>query len=296
MRKSILSSLILASLLLSYVSIALSDTPVGGTCTGIWDLAGSPYLVTQDCQVPISQKLTIKPGVTVILGDNLSINVIGQLVAVGTASQHITFRSPNESTTWNRIYFDSYGIDTGSPPSEFRYCDFSNAQTALYMYVKGRISEGTTVMKIEISDCTFADSVLTAIYGGALGWARQLQGDHYTAQLDPTIENCVFNGSVEGIDFYITGSCSPDRCAPAYSNPVIRNCVFNGLTGTALKMREASRNGGEPTFVNNTVIGCNQGVFVSTPFDAKIRNNIFSGNTVAVERTGRSPGRHPRPD
>jgi hypothetical protein len=293
MRKVILSSLILSSLLFCHVTIALSDTPVGGTCTGTWDLAGSPYLVTQDCVVPRYEKLTIKPGVTVIVGDNLSINVTGQLLAEGTQSQHITFTSPNESTTWNRIYFDSYGITFGSPASRFKYCDFSNAHTAIHMYVQGRHSDyysppGMTEMQIEISSCTFSD-LETAIFGHASGRNRLPQDDRFHARLDPVIEKCVFDGTDQGIELFIDGNCV-SHCGGAYSDAVIENCIFNDIPGFAFNMRDPvdwiSASAGNPVFTNNTIIGCNQGVFVSRPFDGEIRNNIFYGNTLAVQRTG----------
>ena len=284
--------LVIVFVLFTYVSFAFSDTPVGGTCTGTWDLAGSPYLVTQDCVVPQYEQLTINPGVTVILGDNLSINVTGQLIAVGTQTQHITFTSPNESTTWNRIYFDSYGIDTGSPPSEFKYCDFTKAQTAIYMYVRGRLSDyysppGITLMQIRITNCTFSN-LETAIYGYAYGATRLPQGDRFHARLDPVIEKCVFDSTAQGIDMQITGSCSAP-CASGSSYPIVRNCIFDSLPGTAFNMQlpaDPARTQGAPVFSNNTIIGCNQGVFVSTPFDATITNNIFYGNTLAVQRTG----------
>ena len=62
--------------------------PVGGT----WTASGSPYHIIGDIEVPAGNTLIIEPGVTVKIYSELSFKVYGQLLAEGTAANHIFFR------------------------------------------------------------------------------------------------------------------------------------------------------------------------------------------------------------
>ena len=43
--------------------LSAATTIPGGNVSGIWDAAGSPYLIEGDITVPAGQTLTIEPGV-----------------------------------------------------------------------------------------------------------------------------------------------------------------------------------------------------------------------------------------
>jgi len=67
---------IVLTLLISTHSLSFADTIVEDTVSGNWDMAGSPYFVTDNCNVPTESVLTIHPGVQVIIGEGLSSHVL----------------------------------------------------------------------------------------------------------------------------------------------------------------------------------------------------------------------------
>jgi len=56
-----------------------------------WTLANSPYIVTGNILVNNGVTLTIEPGVTVQLDTTKSLQIDGELIAVGNAQNRITF-------------------------------------------------------------------------------------------------------------------------------------------------------------------------------------------------------------
>ena len=289
MKRFVAHFAVIASVFVFYANVFAGPTMVQGNVSGIWDVSGSPYLAIDNCTVQNGQVLTIEPGVTVILSADVSINVYGQIIAVGNQSHHILFEGTNENYPWEQLYI--YGNGSVPPTSEFKYCDFRDAKKALYVYIQGHVDNAWTTMQVNIFNCTFANSVDTAIYGEAYGrniyQFRTPRRRH--AKLNPIIEQCIFEGTNRGIELYIHGSCNA-WCGAAASNPIIRNCIFYDLAGPAFNMLQASRCSGAPEFTNNTVVDCNKGALLNDPFDATIKNNIFFENSTAVERTGSLSG------
>lgn len=117
-------------------------TNVGGTISTntLWNLAGSPYVVTSNLTVATTTTLTIEPGVTVKVGSSLRILIYGTLTAVGTASEPIVFTSNQATPTpgyWRSIQFYA-----GSSASQLSYVTIShggqNNSTSVYsnLYVQ----------------------------------------------------------------------------------------------------------------------------------------------------------------
>jgi PKD repeat protein len=98
------------------VSIIYSQTNIpAGNVSGTWDLAGSPYLIEGEIEIPNGQTLTIDPGVLVEFQGHYKLNVQGRLLAVGTEEDSIKFTVAdttgfyNLSTTdggWRGLIFD----------------------------------------------------------------------------------------------------------------------------------------------------------------------------------------------
>ena len=68
-----------------------SQTNVSGNVSGIWDVEGSPYIVTGGILVESGQSLEIEPGVEVLYQGNYKFVVSGLLTAVGTETDSILF-------------------------------------------------------------------------------------------------------------------------------------------------------------------------------------------------------------
>ncbi len=114
MRHIILSAVVLLIL----VTDTFAQTSISpGEVYGNWGISGSPYLIQGDIVIPNDSTLTIEPGVTVEFQGYYTLDVQGRLLAVGSASQNISF-TVNDTTGfynpddtlggWNGIQF----IDT----------------------------------------------------------------------------------------------------------------------------------------------------------------------------------------
>jgi hypothetical protein len=276
-------------LVVAFVALALGASPtfthaqtlVSGNISGTWSPAGNPYVVTDNCIVPSGQVLTIQPGTVVWIGENLSISASGLIQAVGTPAQRITFQAPVSTLYWNAI-----SLTYTSGTNRFKYCDFSNANTALWMHILG----GDAIFTVEIMNCNFSNCSSAGIYGEAQGnaycaWSCWSQ----FAEIDPIIKNCVFNNTGNGCHFKILGYRTPQYGYIGYgfANPKIMANTFENLSGTAFLMSIGDyAGGGAPTFINNTIINCGVGVDSQVPWDALVQNNIFHSSTNAVRTSG----------
>ncbi|MFG0317927.1 MAG: right-handed parallel beta-helix repeat-containing protein [Planctomycetota bacterium JB042] len=114
----------IATLALACIAVAPAtssgSTSVGGPifASTTWTTAGSPYCVTSSVIVGNGATLTIQPGVTVVVNQNLSISVgssvfgSGTLVAIGTPGQPIRFTGAlGTPGSWNELFFDPVSTD-----------------------------------------------------------------------------------------------------------------------------------------------------------------------------------------
>ena len=85
--KYLLSLILLCSLQTSFALTNITTPNVSGQ----WTLAGSPYIVQVNINVPTAASLKIDPGVEVQFYAGTKFNVFGKLIAKGTASQGILF-------------------------------------------------------------------------------------------------------------------------------------------------------------------------------------------------------------
>ncbi len=91
-----------------------------------WTKANSPYIVTDTVVVFANVTLTIEPGVEVRFNDDMMLEIRqGQLVAIGTSVDSITFTSNSASPvpgSWMQVW-----LNNGNMLSEFDYCNFHYA-------------------------------------------------------------------------------------------------------------------------------------------------------------------------
>jgi parallel beta-helix repeat protein len=123
---------------------------------GPWTLAGSPYIIIGDTNVPAGQTLTIEPGVEVKFNGSYNLFIDGLLFAVGSETNRIMMTS-NEVIpspgSWNRIQINSTGN------AEIRFSDITYSQNGIQL-----ISSSNNI----IANCNISSSWSDGIH---LQWA-----------------------------------------------------------------------------------------------------------------------------
>jgi hypothetical protein len=181
-----------------------------------WTLAGSPYIVVGNALLSQGYTLTIEPGVVVKFNSQKALQIDGELMAIGTAIDRITFTS-NQITPaagdWAKIHFSDTCVDaqydsTGNYLSGciMKYCDI------LY---GGDLGYG--IIHIEnshpyFSKCLVAYSAYDGIY--CSGGSYKLDSS--------TVRNC----TNVGLDFYFA---TPQNCSLVIRNDTIRDNNGGGI-------------------------------------------------------------------
>jgi hypothetical protein len=287
-----------------FALIANSQTIItAGSYSGTWTSSGSPYMVVENITVPAGQTLIIGPGVEVVIGSGVSITANGLIQAVGTPAQRIKLTSPISSQ-----YYDAIYLFSGSGTNLFEYCDFAGANNALYFANNAadevafctfqNATNGMAMygwgnnynMPVEIMNCGFSNCISQGIFAEAQGQAWV--GGAANGGILPVIKNCGFYGSCNGCVMQISGnSCSWGfegyAAGFGYASAIVENNIFQNLTGCALLAEVGNYcYGSSASFVNNTIVNCNNGVNATDPWNVIISDNIFVGATNAVSVTG----------
>jgi hypothetical protein len=79
-----------------------------------WNLAGSPYIVVGNALVSQGYTLTIDPGVVVKFDTMKALQIDGELIAIGTAADRITFTSSSTNPvrgSWAKLHFSAYSTN-----------------------------------------------------------------------------------------------------------------------------------------------------------------------------------------
>lgn len=138
---------------------ALGGTLVNSaTVEGQWSKQNSPYNIYNDITVPEGKTLTIEPGVDVVFFGHYTLNVNGNLLARGTATDSITFDRFDSQSSWHSIRIENVG--EGSDSTIFEYCRIAHAT-----YLGGNVltNGGNGILvknfnKVRISHCLIRDN------------------------------------------------------------------------------------------------------------------------------------------
>src|SRR5688572_14157971 len=101
-------------LLLCFTGSAQTNVSGFISANTTWNLAGSPYIVTGNALVSSGYTLTIEPGVVVKFNTDKALQIDGELIAIGTAANRITFTSNQAAPAagdWAKIHFPDTCID-----------------------------------------------------------------------------------------------------------------------------------------------------------------------------------------
>ena len=233
----------------------------GGIFTNtIWSPSGSPYIVTGDIVVMSNVTLTISPGVVVRFMDGVGMEVRGELLAVGTATDSIEFTSDSNNPTkgiWSNInYWNDLLI---------AFVKISYAYYGLY-------SNHSAILNV--SNCRFFRnfSGISGIGNGTGG------GSIYNSLFD---ENNEAIGSASEAGFISNSSFINNVIGIGYAyNVLISNNTFIGHTNKAIDGYGANYIGN--TFTDNN-IALRLKLFSS---NYEIRDNIIAHNQIGIKIRG----------
>jgi hypothetical protein len=264
---------------LALVALPLrADTFVPTTIeTTTWTAAGNNYVIPANSRVANNSTLTIEPGVVVILGPGVSLNVDGQnarIRALGTDTEPIVIRAASPAAKFNSIWVPDIG---GAANSAFRWCTISNALAGIWLGAE--VDETETQ---EVSNCIFEDCG-----NGIQGWSTGQDEDPLPSpSLNPVIQNCRFsNCTTNGIVFTLrrTGNAFPhDR--PGWASPQILNNTFVNIGDTAIAFQVEIGGGGQPRVINNSIYSAQVGIYTRRPYDLLCKNNVLTACGAGIVR------------
>jgi hypothetical protein len=252
----IVSPIVALAFLLALTGQSSASTFVSGNVSGTWAKTGSPYVATGNLAVPSGQMLTIQPGVTLIIGQGLNMDVEGTISAVGTAAERIVIRGASSSLYWDKILVNY----NGDAQSTFVNCNISDATNALQLNVSG-----SATMSPQIASCIFSNCLGSCVYGAANPVAQDSWPN-----LAGFLVNSKFLDSGRGIHLYNTGwpNSITMYASQGTINMTVANNLFQGLAWPGMWFDI-----GQP---------------VQSTSNPKADNNIFLQCSTAVLKTGSS--------
>lgn len=254
----------------SFLSFAQTNVSGGIYQNTTWTLAGSPYLMTGSMVVFPNATLTIEPGVEVRVTPDYSFNtgnfryleVRGTLIAIGTDTAPITFKTTDASIlgtqTWAGIVIK--GSQGGNVQMDrFRLHDS-------FQGIYNDIAEASTTYN----------------------WTNcQFKNNNYSVQLNAAMiyNNCLFeNNGVGQAAQIIGGSLTANNCqfinnfcSFTWAQSIaVDNCLFQGNGNNIV---------GSPGLVTNCQFIDNDFAFAEA-WGHTIQNCYFEGNGVAIDNSG----------
>lgn len=125
----------------------------GGSVSGTWTKAGSPYIILGDVTIPPGENLSLEPGVIVFFSGYYKLTVNGSLLARGTPADSIVIDRKDANSSWHSIRIE--GVSPGIDSTIFEYCRIEHAQ---YPGGDVTLNGGNAVLvnnfhKVRISHC-----------------------------------------------------------------------------------------------------------------------------------------------
>lgn len=259
-------------LLVILFSPLFSQTNVGGiiSTNTTWNLAGSPYVVTQNTLVDLGVSLTVDAGVTVKFNTTKVLQVKGTLRSIGTTNDKIYFTSNAANPVagdWGYISFEdqsaNYDTVTGSG------CVLKNCVIEFGGY------GNSAVIKV-VSSSPLMDSCYVK---NNLGSALSTLSSQYQMQ----ILNCEIadNGG------FATGNYRIFNNNYVHDNGLGSSYSFSGNTARNNIFYNNENFGFSGTYIEKNIFlknysGSSSGLIINP---TKLKNNIISENTLSYSST-----------
>jgi len=266
-----------------------------------WTLAGSPYIINGNVTIFAGKTLTINPGVIVQFDPGITFDVRGNIAALGTSTDSVTFTTSATnpfSGAWNGLTTKN----TLNSNLTFKFCKFLYASNAIDLYAATNV-----LLTIEDSRFSYNQRVIigySGIAGGSTNYPTLILRSKFTNNMRcfgdfpnigsayMTINYCsFFNNSTcfhytESTNTYNSIFCSNYIAADVISAN-FDNCAF---TNNHIGIREGNLYLYE-TIINNCILSDNDTgmVFnsIPSPMDSLgggpfRRNNTFCNNNYSA--------------
>ncbi len=245
----------------------------GGSVSGTWTLASSPYRIHGEISIPNGQTLNIEPGVRVEFQGHYKLKVHGRLLALGSPDNRIKFQAPDAPDGWQGVRFPATSAANDS--SIIDYCEFRHGNAYA---VDGTTFDGAggaiaviDFHKLRISRCLItdnhADTVTSSPGGGGIG----LSGSNALITGNVIVYN---TADVAGGGIFVFNGSNPTICYNVIAHNYV---VWDG--GGIECYHECS-----PEIFNNTIAynradEAGGGIDFYTNCSPTLTNNILWGNT-----------------
>jgi parallel beta-helix repeat protein len=256
-----LINIVIATFILTHVQ-AQTSIPAG-MVSGNWDTNGSPYEIQGAIMIADGTILTIEPGVIVDFQGPFKLSVMGQLTAIGTQTDSITFTCSNTTIGWQSIRFEStlnnndsskihfskllYGKATGSTPL--------NQGGGIYIKDFSKIS----IKNSRISNCSADDD------GGGI----------FMKNCNPLIQDNKISSNFS--DQSGGGIFCDDCSASIKDNEILSN---EAVSGSGIYIFSNSN-----PIVDNNIISYNFGG-ISGGIHSEYSSSIITNNTITYNSSG----------
>jgi hypothetical protein len=183
--------LVLVTIALIIKSMLVIATNVNGNVYGHWTLAGSPYNVINNINIPIDSTLIIDPGVDVIFNANYKFIINGRILAQGLINDSISFYAINSVPGFGGIRFEN--ITATQDSSLFEFCNVYHARvgssgaTGTNNYGGGFFINNFS--KVRIQHCNMYNNVTYGAGGGIACYSNS----------EPLILDNLFDNNVAGV-------------------------------------------------------------------------------------------------
>lgn len=271
--------------------LKLYATDVSGNISSntTWDLAGSPYIVTDDVFVDQNITLTINAGVTIKFDSSKALVVNGTIRAVGDASNLIYFEptiSSPSAYSWAGIYLSITSVPYNFSDQSgcfFKYCYFSYAGTfnkyasavGTYVTVKSENSIGCDYCTFFSSNCGLSGSSGSQISNCNF---RENSADANSGSMVKVGQNSIIHNNL----FYDNAVSSSSGMMSANKNLKIYNNIFvkNSFVFTQALSFSDSCQFYNNTFVDNFIV---QSASYFKLSKSAIYENTFYRNSIESE-------------
>ncbi|MDP8201949.1 MAG: right-handed parallel beta-helix repeat-containing protein [Candidatus Tenebribacter burtonii] len=224
-------------ILLFLFNILSSQTTIpAGDVSGMWDLAGSPYLIEGD--ISILETLNIEPGVTIIFQDHYELNVgfsgiNGQLLAIGTEQDSILFTCVDPDIGWGGLRFETALSYLDS--SKIMYCHIEYGKaTGTGNDTKGGAIYCNSFSEVELAYCNITNNYTEHSNGGAI----------YLENSEPLIHHLKIQNNENG------GIFSNDNSASLSNSEILNNTEYG--VSQFYQLEESIVDGHDNVGVKNT--------------------------------------------